>query len=74
MNGIVYEADWMHDCKEGKGKLTYPNGDVYEGLFIQDKVISCFNLSGLCNLFMHHSCRAHKGKGDYWRYKTLTYI
>ena len=54
MNGIVNEANWMHDCKEGKGKLTYPNGDVYEGSFIQDKVISCFILSGLCNLFMHH--------------------
>ena len=39
MNGIVYEGDWMHDCKEGKGKLTYPNGDVYEGSFIQGKVI-----------------------------------
>ena len=63
INGIVYEGDCMHDCKEEKGKLTYPNGDVYKGSIIQNKVIVYLILSGRYNSVMHHSSRAHKGDG-----------
>ena len=30
-NGDIYEGEWALDRKWGKGKMTYANGDQYEG-------------------------------------------
>jgi hypothetical protein len=32
----VYVGDLAHDEKEGHGKLTFSNGEYYEGNFIRD--------------------------------------
>ncbi len=29
--GHKYEGEWRRDGPQGVGKITYPNGDVYEG-------------------------------------------
>ena len=29
-NGDVYDGDWVDNKKHGKGKMTYPNGDLLE--------------------------------------------
>ena len=31
-NGAVYEGEWRNDLKEGKGKHTNAEKDVYEGM------------------------------------------
>ena len=33
----VCEGQWMNDKRQGKGKETSANGDVYEGDFINNK-------------------------------------
>merc|ERR1711973_646727 len=30
-NGFKYEGRYEKDMKHGKGKYTYPNGDIYQG-------------------------------------------
>jgi len=32
-DGTKYRGEFKNDLKEGKGKLTFINGDCYEGLF-----------------------------------------
>lgn len=32
-NGTRYEGEFRNDCFEGVGKLTYPNGDWFQGGF-----------------------------------------
>ena len=29
--GAKYEGEYENDLKNGRGKYTYPNGDVYDG-------------------------------------------
>jgi hypothetical protein len=37
VNGDVYEGEFYHGVKHGKGKMFYANGDVYEGDFKDDE-------------------------------------
>lgn len=34
----VYSGWWENDLQNGKGNLVYPNGDVYDGNWMQNKV------------------------------------
>jgi hypothetical protein len=33
----VYEGEWRENAQHGKGELTNPNGDVYEGDYVDGK-------------------------------------
>ena len=30
---LSYEGEWSEGLKKGKGKFTYGNGDVFEGIY-----------------------------------------
>ena len=32
-NGDKYEGDWRDNQKDGYGRYTWKNGDIYEGIF-----------------------------------------
>ena len=32
-NGIIYEGEFIHDKRHGKGKLTLTNGNIFKGEF-----------------------------------------
>lgn len=34
---MQYYGEYDHDMKHGHGLLKYPNGDEYEGYFVDDK-------------------------------------
>jgi hypothetical protein len=36
---IVLLGSFAHDKKDGYGKLTYSNGDSYEGMFSEDNML-----------------------------------
>lgn len=42
LTGRLYEGDWENDLKFGKGFELYPNGNRYEGLYVNGKVIILF--------------------------------
>lgn len=31
LNGDIYEGEWVEDCREGNGEISYANGDRYVG-------------------------------------------
>ena len=33
----------MHDQRDGKGKMTYENGDEYDGTWVHDMVLPYFS-------------------------------
>ena len=35
--GAKYEGEYQSDLKHGRGKYTYPNGDVYDGEWNEGK-------------------------------------
>ena len=37
-DGIEYEGDWVCGYAEGKGKLSFPNGDYMKGDFRYNKL------------------------------------
>ena len=37
-DGKIIEGDWMNDAINGKGKVTFANGDIYEGVLTDTKV------------------------------------
>ena len=47
--GVTYDGEWMHDLMDGKGKLTFENGDSYEGTFVHGQVC-CMLLTFQCFL------------------------
>lgn len=32
-DGTIYQGQWDHDQRKGKGKLIFPNGDTFDGVF-----------------------------------------
>ena len=36
-SGAKYEGEYQNDLKHGRGKYTYPNGDVYDGEWSEGK-------------------------------------
>ena len=34
----VYEGEYVDGVKSGRGKMTYPNGDVYDGFWAANKM------------------------------------
>ena len=34
-NGEIYDGEWAHDYREGKGEYHYKDGDLYIGAFLQ---------------------------------------
>lgn len=36
-SGAKYEGEYQNDVKHGRGKYTYPNGDVYNGEWNEGK-------------------------------------
>lgn len=36
-NGDVYDGQYKHDHKEGRGVMKYSNGDVYDGRWVENK-------------------------------------
>lgn len=36
--GLSYEGQWTSDLKDGRGKMVYENGDVYDGIWMHDMV------------------------------------
>ena len=36
-DGAKYEGEYQNDLKHGRGKYTYPNGDVYDGEWSEGK-------------------------------------
>ena len=34
---MIYEGELKNDMSDGKGKMTWPSGQVYEGEFIMGK-------------------------------------
>ena len=36
-NGTRYEGNWKNGVKDGQGRLTFPDGDFWEGLFSNDE-------------------------------------
>ena len=45
----MYEEDYQHDKRHGKGKLSFADGDIYEGDFQDNKIhgdaVLCTNCS-----------------------------
>lgn len=39
--GNSYTGDWVGGLKQGNGKLTYANGDIYEGQWEEDVPRMC---------------------------------
>jgi hypothetical protein len=37
-DGSKYEGYWKHGMANGRGRLTQPNGQIYEGLWVDDKM------------------------------------
>jgi hypothetical protein len=35
-NGMHYKGMFMNNKRHGKGKLTWPNGETYDGDFVDD--------------------------------------
>ena len=35
--GAKYEGEYQNDLKHGRGKYTYPNGDIYDGEWSEGK-------------------------------------
>lgn len=36
-NGDIYDGDWFHDMRQGRGKYTYSSGAYYDGQWKDDK-------------------------------------
>ena len=33
-DGTIYDGFWKQNQREGQGKITHTNGDVYEGMWV----------------------------------------
>jgi hypothetical protein len=38
ISDTIYEGDFSQGLKNGKGKLIFPWGDIYEGGFVDDSM------------------------------------
>ena len=45
-SGAVYEGEWRANKKDGRGRFTFHNGDVYEGLFHDDQMAGAAAVGG----------------------------
>lgn len=36
VDGSVYEGDWNHGIQHGYGRMTFANGKIKEGIFIEN--------------------------------------
>jgi len=62
-NGEMYEGVWENNMRTGMGTATYPNRDVYQGLWLNGlvRMIPCS-----CNqVFYYESSNNHRGGYDF---------
>jgi hypothetical protein len=68
-DGLKYSGSFKNDLYEGKGKITYQNGDIAEGIFKEgkltpnsvtyylkagDKFIGDFDMNNFINCYVFH--------------------
>jgi hypothetical protein len=64
-----YEGNYKDGVKSGVGKMTFPNGDIYEGEWLDNKVSLCQSHADNFNPFFRYTGRVHM-----FTKKLMTYI
>ena len=53
---IIYRGAFKNNCRNGKGVYKYTNGDIYDGEYVDDKVML---LSLLSSIFVNPIIREY---------------